>query len=187
MASLIIGIVIIILSTFLGVALVIGCIISFIKKDTDTLELNLRKFISDDTNKVFEGINELRNRPILPPTFPTTDLLKDTVKVYAVYLYNSMTKQQQLVISVADTYDVALINSMDLLIRNGQKTDNWIVTLYNSIDVPVAKEKSSKIKKNSLEEFVNSLIYCKENFAQSSYEKGALTRVINNIKVKYAK
>jgi len=114
--------------------------------------------------------------------------------VYAFYFIkvDNFIKKEKIVLLVqvmANGTDQAITKSHEYLTSNGYNPSDWRAIETSVIDIIIKDEVKTVVpskKELSVNDYINSLLYARDRFAEKPYEKGVLTKIINNIKNKYA-
>lgn len=149
------------------------------KEFTETLS----EFKKDIERDVFM-IREMLGRPYRNHTGKMND-------IHAFYLYKvgpTPKEDKSMLIQVSGRSQFeAVENARHYMTCLGEKYDEWKVvltathTIYFTID---QDGKSSEPK--PIDKYITDLLYVKDNFTEKPYEKGVITKIINNIKEKHA-
>lgn len=141
---------------------------------SDLIDLNRHMTISPP------AIIADRSQPFVAPTGVPT-------KVYGLYLVHNITRQQQLILTIAPTLEDAQRNMVETLNRTNQSVQAWLLVIHSSIDVmlPEKKVEPQLPHQRRVGEFINTLAYVKDNFTSKPSEKKIITQIINQIKEKH--
>lgn len=150
----------------------------------ETVVSDLQKALKEQFDMM---LNLAQKRPTMTGTMPAGD----TVRVYAVLLARGL--ETRLVAVPAQAFE----DMIELVTK--EYGIGWAVAASCYLDMEVVKkvgkeekpvpakaEKAEEAPKADPGKFVTTLLYCKDTFAETPFEKRSLTSVINRIKKRYA-
>lgn len=176
-----------ILISVIGFVLILGFLSALVRSIRES-----NKKHAEDIKLFLDGLGSLREmakmtivpEPALNP-LPVNPPAEGFVRVYSLNYINKVSLRVLTVLATGETYSDATLKAMEIIGKMGENFSDWILNIRNSIDVayPVKEIK----KEPTLKDFINSLHYSSDKFAETEPEKKAISRVIERIEKQYDK
>ncbi len=139
----------------------------------------------------------LRHKDPLPPNKPIAEVRKpdiaegDDISVYAFYFtyrhqftpqFTQIANDKMLSVVLAKDEPEAMQKAEQVMRNAGYTPSDWEMKLSNQLPILIKGKKPSDIQKERpLDTYITNLMYAREKFTETPYEKGLLTKIINKI------